>query len=220
MADRKALCLVSGELAEIGTSDRLILPGDPAFNLHAVPKQYVDRRFSHDLTTGEEVYPRELLTSGAVSSTTGNLRLVYFTALKAQATTQVRVMGGSTAAAATPTVIENGLFEINAAGDGARVAVTANDTSLYSVANGTYTRLWLASYNMVVGQRYALSWLVVSTVVTPTYAGYNLSSSVDVEAGVSPRLTGRISGVTTTPMSFTAGSVASTFTRPYGVILP
>jgi len=171
------------------------------------------------LVIGEEVYSRGLLTASAVVSTSGNLRLVYFTALKAQTTTQVRVQGGSTAAAATPTVIENGLYEINAAGDGTRVAVTANDTSLYSVANGRYTRLW-GPYDMVVGQRYALSWLIVSAVATPTYLGYTLASTADLELGLSPRLTGRVSGATTTPVSFTAASVSDTFTRPYGVILP
>jgi hypothetical protein len=43
MADRRALCLASGELAEIGAADRQVLSGDPTTSLHAVPKQYADR---------------------------------------------------------------------------------------------------------------------------------------------------------------------------------
>jgi len=148
------------------------------------------------------------------------MRLVYFTALKSFTTTQVRVLGGSTAAAATPTLIENGLFEISTAGDGTRIAVTGNDTSLYSVANSAHTRLWLASYNMVIGQRYALSWLVVSTVLMPTYTGMVMAPGAQTEAGLSPRVNGTIGGLPATPTSFTAASVGLIAMRPYGVILP
>jgi len=221
MADRRALCLTSGDLAEIDTADRLILPGDPTADLHAVPKQYIDRRFSHGLDTGEEVYSRADLASSAVPVVSQSMRLVYFTAKKSFTTTQVRVLGGTTAAAATPTLIENGLFEINAAGDGTRVAVTGNDTSLFSVASTTHTRLWLASsYNMIIGQRYALSWLVVSTVALPTFVGLILAAAAVTEFSLPPRITGAVSSQAATPTSFTAASVVAITNRPYGVILP
>ena len=205
----------------ITSQGAIVLPGDPDFDLHAAPKRYVDRRFSHDLSVGEEVYSRaDNLVSSAVSSFSQSMRLTYFTAKRSFPTTQVRVLGGSTAAAATPTLIENGLFEISAAGDGTRVAVTGNDTSLYSVANSTHTRLWLASYNMVIGQRYALSWLVVSTVLMPTYTGMVMAPGAQTEISLSPRINGIIGGQPTTPASFTAASVGSITMRPYGVILP
>jgi len=227
MADRKALCLVSGNLAEIAPEDRLILPGDPLFGLHAASKQYVDAGLAtkeeldpNRLTIGEEVYRRGDATAINVASTPQWLRLVYFTARKAQTTTQVRVIGGNNAAGATPTLCELGLFTIDAAGDGTRVAVTGNDTSLFATTLATYTRSWLASYNMVIGQRYALSWLVVTTAAAPTYSGIVLASSLDVETSLASRITGRISGQTTTPASFTAASVGASTSRPYGVILP
>jgi len=174
---------------------------------------------SNDLVIGEELYRRWGIYIGAVAIATEVLRLVFFTARKSFTTTQVRVTCGTTAAAATPTLIENGLFTIDVAGDGTRVAVTGNDTGLYSVANSTYTRSWPA-YNMVIGQRYALSWLVVSTVATPTYSGVNLITATNAEIALSPRLTGHITGQTTTPSSFTAASVGTFGARPYGVILP
>lgn len=220
MADRKALCLVSGNLEEINTADRLLLPGDPDFGLHAASKQYVDRRFSHALDTGEGVYSRLDLASVAVTAISQSMRLVYFTATKSFTTTQVRVIGGSTAAAATPTRCEIGLFEINAAGDGTRAALTANTTNLFATASSTYTPPWLASYNMVIGQRYALSWLIVTTVTAPTLTGMLLASTANVEAGLSPRVTGTIPTQTTTPASFLAGAVNPITARPYGVILP
>ena len=220
MADRKALCLVSGGLAEIAPEDRLILPGDPDFDLHAASKQYVDRRFSHGLDTGEAIYPRPDLASNAVTCVSQTMRLVFFTATKSLNTTQVRVIGGATAAAATPTLIENGLFTIGTSGDGTRVTVTGNDTSLYSVANSTYTRSWLAAYNMVIGLRYALSWLVVSSFAVPTYTGMNIISTATTESSFPPRITGTIPGQTATPTAFTAASVVAVTSRPYGVILP
>jgi len=211
----------------ITSQGAIVLPGDPAEALHAVPKQYVDAGLAakeeldpNRLATGEELYRRGDATAINVVSTAQWLRLVYFTARKAQTTTQVRVIGGNNAAGATPTLCEIGLFEINAAGDGTRVAATGNDTSLFATALATYTRSWLASYNMVIGQRYALSWLVVTTAAAPTYSGIALASALDVEAGIAPRITGRLTGQTTTPASFTAASVGASIARPYGVILP
>jgi len=221
MADRKALCLTPNGMAEIGPEDRLILPGDPLFDLHPASKRYVDWRFGNGLEIGEEVYRREDLTSSTVTGINQSMRLVYFTAKKSFPTTQVRVLGGTTAAAATPTLIENGLFEVDAAGDGTRVAVTGNDTSLYATASSTYTRLWLSAlYSMIIGQRYALSWLTVSSFAVPTYTGMNLISVGSTEATFPARIIGTIPGQTATPTSFLAGAVNSIVSRPYGVILP
>jgi len=221
MADRKALCLVSGGLEEIGAADRLILPGDPDFDLHAAPKRYVDRlSWPHALAVGEEIFSRDSIAIATVQSTTQNVRLVYFTARKSETTTQVRVRSGNTAAGATPTRCEVALFEINAAGDGTRVAVIANDTSLFATASTAYTRSWTASYSKVAGQRYALGWLVVTTATPPTYIGSTLGFGADDEFDSSPRYVGRITGQTTMPSSFTAASVTGNNVRPYGVILP
>jgi len=171
------------------------------------------------LAVGEGVYSRGLIGIATVLSTTQNVRLVYFTARKSGTTTQVRVRSGNTAAGATPTRCEIALFEINAAGDGTRVAVTANDTSLFAATSTAYTRSW-GPYSMVTGQRYALGWLVVTTATAPTYIGSQLGFGTDDEFDSSPRYVGRITGQTTMPSSFTAASVTGNNVRPYGVILP
>jgi len=172
------------------------------------------------LAVGEGVYSRGLLAIATAASSPQNLRLVYFTARKSGVTTQVRVRSGNQAAAATPTRCEIGLFTINAASDGTRVAVTENDTSLFATTATAYTRLWIAPHSMVAGQRYALGWLVVTTVAAPTYVGTLLAFGADDEYDGAPRYTGRITGQTTMPSSFTAASVTASNSRPYGVILP
>lgn len=169
------------------------------------------------VTVGQETASRSL---GANNQTTGtgNLRLSFFTARKSETSTQARMVSGSTAAAATPTLVRWGLYSIAANGDGTLVASIANDTTLFAAINTAYTRSWSVAYAMVAGQRYALGLLVVSGAAAPTILG---SVSVDSnESAVAPRLTGNISGQADLPASFLAASVAIGSTRAYGVILP
>jgi len=215
MADRKALCLVSGELAEIGAADRQVVSGDPLDALHAAPRQYVDSRLSL-LTVGEETVPRGLLSVG--SSPLGNqtLRLVFFTARKTE-TTQVRLISGSTAAGPTPTLARVGLYLIADSGDGTLVASTINDTSLFAATATIYTRSWAASYAKVVGQRYALGVLFVTTAVVPTIGGTPVLNVA--ELAVAPRITGSIGSQTDLPSSFVAATPVASVNYFYGVIV-
>ena len=148
------------------------------------------------------------------------MRLTYFTARKAQTTTRVRVRSGTTAAGATPTLCRVGLYLIDGAGDGTRVASILNDTSLFNLASTGFTRDWSVPYVMIVGQRYALGILVVTTAATPTIVGYTYATSMDEEGAVAPRLTGRLNTQTDLPVSFTDASLSLTINRYYGVILP
>ena len=218
MPDRKALCLVSGGLEEIGPTDRLLLPGDPDFDLHAASKQYIDRRFGNDLDVGEEIFSRDLLNSSGQATTTQTLRLSYFTARKTETTTQVRFSTGSAAAGATPTLVRVGLYLIAASDNGTLVAGTANDTSLFASVSATYTRSWIASYAKVAGQRYALGVLVVTTAAAPTMLGTIVALSAELV--IKTRITGAIGGQTDLPSSFLATAVGTSASRPYGVILP
>ena len=220
MPDRKALCLTSAGLAEIGPDDRLVLPGDPLFDLHAVTKQYADRSNGNALAVGEEVYTRERADSSTGVVNTQALRLAYFTARKPQTTTKVRVRSGTTAAGATPTLCRVGLYLIDGAGDGTRVASILNDTSLFNLASTGFTRDWSAPYVMIAGQRYALGILIVTTAATPTLCGYTYATSMDEEGVMTPRLTGRLNTQTDLPVAFADASLATTINRYYGVILP
>ena len=172
------------------------------------------------LTIGEEVIPRQEVVSSTLVVTSQALRLTYFTCKKAQTTTKVRIVTGSTAAGATPTLCRIGLYLIDGAGAGTLVASIANDTALFNLANTGVVRNWLASYAMVVDQRYALGTLVVTTAATPTIAGIGLALAMDTENAQGPRLTGRLSTQTNLPASFTDASLVLTNNYQYGAVLP
>lgn len=168
------------------------------------------------LTSGEEVFSRDFATNGTNATTSNTLRLSYFTARKSENTTGVRVLSGGTAAGATPTLCKIALFLIAANGDGTLVASTASDTSLFAATNTAYPKSWAASYAKVSGQRYALGVLVVTAATAPTLTG--LAPTSTAEMSLAPRLTGSIAAQSDMPSSFTAGSVASSFSRFYGAV--
>lgn len=169
------------------------------------------------LTSGEETMSRlDADTASAVTTTTGNLRLTYFTARKTETTTQVRVNTGTTAAAATPTLCRLGLYLIDSAGDGTLVASIANDTTLFAATSTAYTRSWSAPYAKTAGLRYALGILVVSGAATPTLNGATLSNGT--EASIAPQVAGNISGQADLPASFSAPAGAAF--RLYAAVLP
>lgn len=172
------------------------------------------------LTSGEEVFSRDSATANSAASSTQNLRLTYFTARKAETTTQVRVLTGNTAAAATPTLCRVGLYSIAANGDGTLVASIASDTTLFAATNTAYTRSWSSSYAKVAGQRYALGILVVTAAAAPTFTSSVLATATSTEAAFDPRLSGTIISQTDLPSTFTSGSVTASSNRYYGAILP
>ena len=178
------------------------------------------RDLTSQVTTGEEVFSRELATSTSIASATGNLRVSYFTCRKGQTTTQVRIWTGGTAAAATPTVCRIGLYLADAAGNGSSlVASTTNDTALFAGTSTSYTKAWTSSYVMVAGQRYAVGALVVSGAATPTFLG-TTGPAMAAEAAAAPALAGVVTGLSDLPASFSSASAGTGAGRPYVVILP
>lgn len=174
------------------------------------------------LTTGEETISREIAQGTLVPTSNQVLRLTYFRARKSETSTQVRLICGGTAAAATPTLIRIGVFSIDSSGNGTLIASTVSDTALFAAANTAYTKSWASSFSKVAGQIYALGVIVVTGVASPTLVGSAGSNGLAVEWGLDPRLTGSISGVSDLPASFTAGTVATLTTtqRIYAAILP
>lgn len=174
---------------------------------------------SNQLASGEETYDRRhILTNTGISLTSQLLRLTYFTARKSETTAQVRINSGTTAAAATPTLVRIGLYLIASNGDGTLVASVPNDTSLMSVANTGYTRSWSTPYAKISGQRYAVGVLLVSATTVPTICGGTMNAVN--EPAASPRLSAAISGQTDLPASFTDASVLTTGSSPYAAVLP
>lgn len=171
------------------------------------------------LEIGESTVPRHTAnTASAVSTTSGNLRLTYFTATKTETTTQIRVGTGTTAAGATPTLCRLGLYTVAGSGDITLVASTANDTTLFANINTAYTKAWQVAYPKVAGVRYAIGLLVVSGAATPTLNGCALSSAA--EGAIAPRLTGNVGSQTDLPASVAAGSISTTVVCLYAVLLP
>jgi hypothetical protein len=169
------------------------------------------------LDVGEETIPRNYALSGSVTVSTGTLRLTFFTARKSETTTQVRVMTGGTAAAATPTLCRLGLYQIDGTA-ATLVASTANDTTLFAATNTAYTRSWSTPFSKIAGQRYAFGVLVVSGAATPAFFGQVVSSGP--EALMSPALAGFLSAQADLTAAFSTGSLTSTGNRIYGAILP
>ncbi len=172
------------------------------------------------LESGEETMARDAIASSAVSTSTQVLRLTYFTARKSETTTQVRVLSGSTAAAATPSLCRVGLYGVAANGDATLVAAIANDTTLFASTNTAYTRSWTTPYAKTAGQRLAMGVLVVTSVSAPVLAGLILNAPAAAEGILAPRLAGLITSQTDLPSSFLGSAVASNTNRHYGAILP
>jgi hypothetical protein len=173
------------------------------------------------LTVGEETVHRDFMASQASASTTGVFGLTFFTARKTETTTQFRIITGSTAAAATPTLCRVGLYSIASNGDGTLVASIANDTTLFAATVTAYVRSWSVSYAKTAGTRYALGLIVVSGAATPTFIGYIASgTAMPAEWAASARLTGRLTGQSDLPASFTEASLLTSANAHYAAILP
>ncbi len=171
------------------------------------------------LNVGEGPLERAGTNSSGIPVSSGTVRLAYFTARKTETVASIRVLGGSTAAAATPSLVRLGVYEVAENGDLALVAATANDTSLFSVASTGYTRALTAPFEKLAGKTYALAWLVVTSVGTPTLSGLN-SGVTPAEMAQSPRLAGSRTGQTDLPATIPLANVGVTSFVPYGVLLP
>lgn len=179
---------------------------------------------SSALAVGDESMWRGLVSNNGLASTSGTLRLTFFTARKSEVTTQVRTATGGTAAGATPTLCQIGLFAVDGSDNGTLVAVTANDTSLWAATNTAYFRNWISPYQKVAGQRYALGLLVVTAAAAPTWPGSAaLATGVVPDLAQLPRISGQITSQSTMPSTFTVaavGGASGSINRYFGVVLP
>lgn len=173
----------------------------------------------HMLTDGEETFSREFFTSNALATTSGQVRLSYFTARRTEPVTSFRILSGSTAAGATPTLTRLGLYSIAANESGTLIAATdPTDLTIFATANTVYTRNALVPGQKIAGNRYAFGFIVISAAAMPSICGHGLGGGGEPAMG--PRMTGAISGQTDLPASFVVGSLVSSGNRPYGVMIP
>ena len=155
--------------------------------------------------------PRYAVTSATVTQTTGLLRFTYFTAKSSTVRTNLNLYSGSTAAAATPSLVRAGVYSVDAAtGDLTRVATIASDTSIFAAANTLYTRALEASWTPVAGARYAFALLVVTAATAPTQNGGVIGSTTLTSiAALSPRLAASLSSQSDLPTSATDASLTN-----------
>jgi hypothetical protein len=200
-----------------GTISRVV-GGAVTLTSTAIGVSWDERPDGNSLTTGQEVFSRELLTS-TKSLTSGALFLSYFTARKSETITQLRSYSSTPAAAATPTLVRFGLYTVASNGDLTLVASTPNDTALYATASTAYTKALTAGYALVKGVRYVFGVLVVSSFTVPTVTAAPAITALD-STTQSPRMVGVVTAQTDLPSTIASGSIGTTGQRIFAALLP
>ena len=197
--------IYSGSIRVGQTSDTFVRPAPGPYQ---VAEDLSPARFLDDAQglTYYDVIPRQLCNVSNMSLTSGRLFSSHFTAGKAMTVASMTVAVAGTAAAATPTLVRMGLYEVSAAGNMTLVASTANDTTLMASTNAFSTKALSASYALKKGQRYAAAVLVVSAAAVPTLVSQNVSNVVALINSL-PQLLGSYSGQTDLPSTVTQANV-------------
>lgn len=199
------------------------LPGDSGHvaDHNAITAEFANLRRGDFLTVGEETMPRFAIGSAGVTTASQRLMLSFFMARKTETTGQVVVQTGNVAAAATPTLVRVGVYQLDGSDNGTMVASTTNDTTLFAAAFTTYTKSLAASFTKTAGTRYALGILVVTAAATPQFYGtFSIPSfSNGIGVGAAPRLAGVLSGQADLPASFTDASLSATNAFPIAAVL-
>lgn len=181
------------------------------------PQTYRSTEDGEAITGAQETMPRSSIVTAGVALTSGRLQLAFFRAALTKQYATVNMPIGTTAAAATPTVIRFGLYSVAANGDLALVGSTPNDTTL--LAGGTFTETGGAKAlssptTLIGGNWYAIGPLVVSGAAVPAVYGAS-AVGPSATAARAPRLTGQVSSLADLPASVVAASVVGSSARPY-----
>ena len=119
---------------------------------------------------------------------------------------------GSTAAAATPTIARLGVYS-RVGSTYTLLASVANDTSLWSAANTTYTTALTTPFNKVAGSDYAIGCLIVSGAAMPTFIGPQVGTSggwtQDALLVANPLVLGRLAAQADLPATTTQGALVA-----------
>lgn len=166
-------------------------------------------RFSDGFSTLHRMLP-----GGNAAIVSGRIQLEYFTAPDTWDAASIYKVAGSIPMSGTaPTMIKFGVYSVASNGDLTLIAVTANDTSLFTVAFASATKAFVAPCPFVRGNRYAAATLVITAGTignmwgTATMAGGMLDDA--------PTLAKQVTGQTDLPSSIPTASatgVASAYT--------
>lgn len=171
----------------------------------------------NEITSGQSTMPRGMAQSSAQVTSTGLLRLTYFSAIKSFTVASLVVVSGGTAAAATPTLVRLGLYSVASDGAGTLIGSTPNDTTMLANINTRYTKALSAPVAVTRAARYAVGLLVVTGATAPTVFGGGTDSATML---IAPRLTGAVAGQTDLPASFTNAGAGASGSRHYFELLP
>lgn len=169
--------------------------------------------------TGAETMPRtSVFSTSAVSLPTGTMRLAYFTPPQTITVSTAITNTTTQAAGATPTLSKMALFSVASDGALTRVAVTANDTAIWTPGTNTEcAKAFTGSVTLTRGQRYAFAALCVTGAAAPNLAGVTLPSSA--VGSRAPRISGFIGSQTDIAASYTSGDVASSSAMIWGAVV-
>lgn len=168
----------------------------------------------NEVAVGEESWPR-WSSNGAVTITTGLMRLAFYTCRKAELKSNL-IMPSSATAAVTTTYAAMGVYRLNADATLTLMGQCANDTTLFAAASTFYTRAITAPFTSVFGQRYALAVLILATTM-PSIQGQ--SASVFDQTRL-PLIGASLAGQSTLPSTVTAGSYVGSTSTFYGIVSP
>lgn len=182
-----------------------------AVNVPAILDTYRDMRVGD----GQSTMPRWAASNQAVAMGSGVLRLAYLNASRNATVTALRLNSGTTAAGATPSLVQFGLYSVDSSGNLTLIGSTANDTSIFSVASTTYQRNLTAAQAIKAGQSYAIGVLVVTAATAPTAVG--LLAATAGENGIAPTMSASLTSQASLPASITAGSVTASQSLLYAV---
>lgn len=143
---------------------------------------------SDQLSTGLQTMPRWTLSGTSCSTLTGYLYLTYATAHKTMSVSSMRMMCGTTAAGATPTLLRLGIYRVDpVSGDLTLVGSTDSDTSLFASPSAVVSKDLAAAVTLTGGTRYAFGFIVVTSATAPSVYGATVPAAI---AEYSPRRTG------------------------------
>jgi hypothetical protein len=163
------------------------------------------------ITGGQALLPRQQgFVGSGTGLTSGFCRFTYATVCRTeQVSTAFAVQG--TAAGATPTLCQFGLYTEDSAGNLTLVASTPNDTTLFQGAtNAQVTKALSSPYTLIRGQRIAWTWMMVTGAAAPAVWGLNnAAAGWATESFRRPRTTSLVTGQASLPGSVATGSLGA-----------
>lgn len=170
------------------------------------------------LYVGEATLSRREVNDLGVEVPSGEIRFTYFTASKSETIGRARVVTAWQPAGATPTLCKIGVYEENPDQSLTRVAVSANNTGLFTVTYVPTTIPFIAPFFKEKGKRYAVALLTVTAATTPNFAG--ILNNLWAENAEPPVLARSLPAQADLGASYTYGVLTNASGIVYAVVAP